>query len=266
MRRKIITYLGTLLTLIATIGCSSGGRDYYIKHYLCDFEGEEWSNLIDSPQYMGGLLYSATPYSWYDEVSDLASDSTIDEYAGVYYWGGGAAVSNYYSLDYESAGTFEHQLTVCAEGAYSGKNCIVCTGYYTENGDSSTDYRPTIYLKSKRSFIESMMIANTTYSRNVVANGYRMADDALPKDKSIWIEAVGYTRNEDGTTEEAGVATFYLYKNGEPAFEGWKKWYITSLPMVDIVKFSLKWNGKEDNPYPAYFAIDDISVVRKVWK
>jgi hypothetical protein len=33
--------------------------------------------------------------------------------------------------------------------------------------------------------------------------------------------------------------------------------------MVDKVVFNIKWDGTgEYNPYPAYFAIDDVDVVR----
>lgn len=244
------------MSVCSLIGCAPEHSNHTVKRYLCNFEGAYWSALVDSPQYMGNLLYSETPYSWYDEKTDLASDSTNSEYDGVYYWGNGTALSNYFTTDYNSASTFMEQLTVCTEGAHSGSNCIVCTGYYSSNGD----FRPSIYFKNRRGFIESMWVANTTYLCSVAENGYRMAE-ALADNQSIWIEAEGFTI-EDGKEVSAGISNFYLYKDGKPAFKGWKKWYVTSLPMVDKIKFNLKWNGDGDNPYPAYFALDDITVVR----
>ncbi len=247
---------------LAMMSCAPESMKYYMKRYTLDFEGANWDALVDNPQYGGSLLYSATPYSWYDEETDLASDSTSSEYFGQYYWDCGAALSNYYTTSYDLAGKepYEEQLTVFAEGAHSGKNCIVCTSYYSDGADS----RATIYFKTKRSFIESMWIANTQYSRYAVKNGYRMVEP-LAEGKSIYIEAEGFIC-ENGKEESVATAKFYLYENGKPSFEGWKKWYMTSMCEVDIVKFNLKLDGEYDNNYPAYFAIDDIVVVRKELK
>ena len=262
MKKTIFTICMAIFALMSGVSCAPESDKYEVKRYLCNFEGAYWDALVDSEQYMGPLLYSAIPYSWYDAASDLASDSTSSEYDGVYYWGNGTALSNYFSTDYASNGTFMEQLTICAEGAHSGRNAIVCTGYYTGWGD----FRPSLYFKSKRSFIESVWVANTTYSRNVAENGYRMADDKLAEDKSIWIEAEGFVVDENGAEVSVAKTKFYLYKNGKPAFEGWTKWYLTSMPKVDIIKFNVLWDGEGDNPFPAYFALDDITVVRQELK
>ncbi len=246
-----------IVTLYTTTACAPEHSNHTLERRTCNFEGAHWDALVDNPQYMGSLLCSATPYSWHDPASDLASDSQNNEYDGVYYWGNGAAVSNYFTLDYMSASNYEKQLTVYADKAHSGKNCIVCTGYYSGSGD----YRPSIYFKSKRGFIESMWIANTTYTHAEVIEGCGFAGQPLGKKQSIWIEAEGYVNDSE---EAVAKAIFYLYKSGEPAFEGWKKWYLTSMCEVDRVKFNVKWDGVGDNPYPAYFAIDDITIVRQV--
>ena len=258
MKKTIFTICVAIFALMGGVSCAPESDKYEVKTYLCKFEGAYWNALVDNKQYGGELLYGAAPYSWYDEASDLASDSEKEGYDGIYYWVNGMAVSNYFSTDYVSNGTFEEQLTICAEYAYSGKNAIVC---YTGWGN-----RPSLYFKSKRSFIESMMVANTTYSRNVAENGYRMADDKLAENQSIWIEAEGFIIDENGNEVSEAKTTFYLYKNGKPAFEGWKKWYLTSMPKVDIVKFNILWDGNGDNPFPAYFALDDIKVVRQELK
>ena len=77
------------------------------------------------------------------------------------------------------------------------------------------------------------------------------------------MEMLNWFVNEQGEEHEEATTKFYLYKNGAPAFDGWARWYLTSLPLVDKVVFTIKWDGVgEYNPYPAYFAIDDIEVVR----
>ena len=114
---------------------------------------------------------------------------------------------------------------------------------------------------SKSSFIESMMIANTTYSRNATGNGFRTAERPLGENESIWIEAEGYV---NGSDKVQATAKFYLYEKGKPSFDGWKKWYMTSMCKVDRVVMYVKWDGQgEWMPYPAYFAVDDIVVVRQ---
>uniref|UniRef100_UPI00405664DE DUF4465 domain-containing protein n=1 Tax=Alistipes sp. TaxID=1872444 RepID=UPI00405664DE len=257
MRTKLLYTIVATVTALSVLACAPENSGHTMERYLCNFEGSYWNALVDNPQYMGTLLCSETPYSWHDTASDLASDSQNNEYDGVYYWGNGAAVSNYFTLDYMSASNYEKQLTVYADKAHSGKNCIVCTGYYSGSGD----YRPSIYFKSKRSFIESMWIANTSYTHAEVIEGCGFAGQPLGKKQSIWIEAEGYVNDSE---EAVAKAIFYLYKSGEPAFEGWKKWYLTSMCEVDRVKFNVKWDGVGDNPYPAYFAIDDITIVRQV--
>jgi len=47
---------------------------------------------------------------------------------------------------------------------------------------------------------------------------------------------------------------------------GWKKWDLSSLGKVNKVKFDVQWNGEggADNfMHPAYFALDDITVVKE---
>ena len=258
---KSYKILFVFVALVA-LSCAPEGEKYDMQRYTLNFEGAYWDSLVDNPQYGGELLYSATPYSWYDEVTDLASDSTASEYAGQYYWEKGAALSNYYTTSYDliMAEPYEEQLTVFAEGAHSGSNCIVCTVYY----DFGEDFRPSLYFKNRRSFIESMWVANTKYTRYAAKNGYRMTAP-LDKGESIWIEAEGFII-ENGEEKSVAKAKFYLYENGKPAFEGWKKWYMSSMCEVDKVKFDLKWNGEGANEHPKYFAIDDIVVVRREFK
>ena len=113
---------------------------------------------------------------------------------------------------------------------------------------------------SKRSYIGSMMVANTTYFYNVAKNSNDIAP-ALGKNQSVWIEAKGYYNDSD---EVQATAKFFLFENGEPVVKGWEKWYLTSMCKVDRIELCVKWNGEgEWMPYPAYFALDDIQVVRQ---
>ena len=239
------------LALTATamvVSCAPESDNYDVKRYLCNFEGSYWDALVDTNQNGDNLLNGSIPTAWYDESSDLMGEVT-QPFDG--YWEG-IALSNHCSKDCKNDGTYDKQLVAYVDAPYSGKNFIICNNFL---GNPAT-----LRFKSKSSFIESMMVANTTYSRNVTANGYRTAEEALGSDKSIWIEARGYI---NGSEEVQATAKFFLYENGKPSFEGWKKWYMTSMCKVDRVEFSIEWNGEGYNQYPAYFALDDIMVVRQ---
>jgi hypothetical protein len=239
------------LALVAAIflACEPAGKKYINKHYLCDFEGAYWDALVDSSVNGENLLNGTITPSWHDQASDLAGEVS-QPFPG--YWEG-VALSNHCSTDCEANGSPTDQLYAYVDAAYSGSNFLICNAFMNS---------PCLYFESKRSYIATMQVALTTYSYNATMNGNHLTP-ALGANESIWIEAVGYTIDENGVEHQEATSQFYLYKNGQPAFTGWKKWYLTSLPMVDKVVFNIKWDGVgEYNPYPAYFAIDDIEVVR----
>lgn len=238
-----------LIAIVATIGvvaCAPESDNHIVKHYLCNFEGTEWDALVDSDPNGANLLNGSIERAWHDEKSDLAGEVTVP-YEG--YWSG-LALSSHCSLDLANDGQPDDQLYAYAEGAYSGRNFLICNCFF-----GGVELR----FESKRSYIESIMIANTTYSRSVVTNGNHLTLP-LGSNQSIWIEAKGYINDSE---EVQATTKFYLYKDGKPAFEGWTKWYMTSMCKADRIIFEVKWDGVDYNPYPAYFAMDDIKVVRQ---
>ncbi|MBR6655284.1 MAG: DUF4465 domain-containing protein [Alistipes sp.] len=237
-----------VFTLVALLymACAPESNNDVVNHYLCDFEGAKWDALVDSNPNGDNLLNGSVALTWHDEESDLAGEVTIP-FEG--YWGG-AAISNHCSQDLQNNGSPTDQLYVYAEGAYSGSNFLICNCFF-----GGVELR----FESKTSYIESVMVANTTYSRAVTTNGNHLTAP-LSENTSIWVEATGYI---NGSEAVQATTKLYLYKNGKPAFEGWTKWYMTSMSRCDRVVFDVKWNGTDYNPYPAYFAMDDIKVVRQ---
>lgn len=249
--KRVFNLIAVLVVASVAMSCATESMKYHMQRYRLDFEGAYWDAFVDSNSNGDNLLNGTIPREWHDEGSDLLGE-ILEPYPG--YWEG-AAISSYCSMS-EDDGTKNNQLYAYVDKSYSGKNFLICNGFMS----GCVELR----FKSKTSFIESMMIANTTYSRNVTGNGYATADRPLGKDESIWIEAKGYV---NGSEEVQATAKFYLYENGMPAFDGWEKWYMTSMCQVDRIVFYIEWNGKEEfNPYPAYFAIDDIVVVRQELK
>ena len=230
-----------------------------------DFEGDYWNALIDNPQYGGDLLYKGENYSWYDEATDLEHSNLASgyEWDGVYYYTATAfmAVSNYLSTDYAANGSSAAQLTVYGSAMHSGDNCVICNGYKSSYGDN----RPTLSFRNEAAYIESVWIANTTYFYNVALNGNDFAKPLTSE--SVWVCATGYTLDAVGNEIEGSSHDFFLYKDGKDALNGgWKKWDLSSLGKVNKVKFDVQWNGEggaDAFMHPAYFALDDITVVKE---
>ncbi|MBR4849893.1 MAG: DUF4465 domain-containing protein [Alistipes sp.] len=239
---------------VVFIACSNAD-DNRGESVTLDFEGEYWDSLVDNPQYMGELLYSGNGYGWYDEATGLASELT-DAYADKKFWGGGVAISSYFTTDHTTANTAPQQLTILAEGAHSGKNCAVCHGYNLYG-----DCRSYIYFKSQPRKIESAWVAHTAYSYAMAKDG-ELGTYPIPAltNESVWIHAIGYTLDKEGNEVEGASLDFYLYKDGECSFDGWKLWDMSPLGVVYKVRFDVQWNGNGPFPHPAYFALDDITV------
>lgn len=231
---------------LAVVSCASNGGNYDVKRYTCNFEGAYWDSLVDSSVNGDNLLGGTIAREWHDEKSDIAG-KILEPYSG---WWEGMAISHYCSKDYVNNGVPTTQLYAYVDSAYSGKNFLICNSFFGQ---------AELCFKSKTSYIESMMVANTTYSYAETIHHQTFATRELGEDESIWVEAKGYV---NGSDEVQATAKFYLYKNGKPAFEGWKKWYMTSMCQVDRILFEIKWDGEGVCEYPAYCAIDDIVVVR----
>lgn len=238
-------YKSVLFLVLAMVACAPESDNYEVVHYTCDFEGAYWDAKVDSDPNGNNLLTGTIETLWYDEPSDLTGD-VLDPYGG---WWCGLALSNHCSKDLQNDGNEYKQLCTYVDSAYSGKNFLVCNCSF---GGVELSF------KSKTGYFESMMVANTTYSYAVATNGNHIASP-LANDQSIWIEAKGYL---NGSNEVQATTTFYLYKDGKPAFEGWSEWKIaSSMARIDRLVLDVKWNSSDY--YPGYFALDDIKVVRQ---
>ena len=262
----LILALGAMVAACSPDNGGNNGNDGAgTTRITLDFEGDYWNALIDNAQYGGDLLYKGENYSWYDEATNLEHTNIASgyEWDGVYYYTASAfmAVSNYLSTDYAANGSSMEQLTVYGSAMHSGGNCVVCNGYKSSYGDN----RPTLSFRNEVAYIESVWIANTTYFYNVAINGNDFAKPLTSE--SVWVCATGYTLDAEGNEIEGSALDFFLYKDGKDALNGgWKKWDLSSLGKVNKVKFDVQWNGEggaDAFMHPAYFALDDITVVKE---
>ena len=262
MKKKILLF--AMAAALLAVGCDKnegGGAEEGRRLITLTFEGSEWDAKVDSPQYQGKLLYdteadSENHYSWYDPATDLYSELNFS-YDSYMFWNGGCAVSNYFSRDIESNNDYKSQLTVCADGARSGRNCIVCDGYLSPFKDS----RPSIEFRDGEGVIENLYICTTTYWNHAAKYGDSMADKLGGSD---WLKivATGYTRAAGGVEKEGASVEFYLFRDGEFTVDDWTEWNLSGLGTIWKVKFDMQWSGGADTFFiPAYFAIDDITVV-----
>lgn len=215
-----------------------------------DAEGTNyWSSLIDDPQYGGDLLYadfSWADYKWTDKESGLYSTINEGEWGKVF-WSGGIAISNYYSLDAETYGDYDSQLTVYGtSGNNDSKNCgVIFTPAYLDFADGVAKT------------IDHMYIAPTTYYYYVTIEGNELSAP-VGENESVWLKATGYLNGKKVKT-----LTTYMVENGKSLVDTWTKWDLSDLGKVDKVELTM--GGDTDNGYgfsiPAYFAIDDIMVV-----
>lgn len=246
---RLINLCIVAATFVMAAACAPASDSESVNRYTCNFEGESWDALVDNALNSDKIEGGVRTYTWHDSESDL-SGAVVEPFAG--YWEG-AAISSFCDKEPDDAILHKIQLYAYVDAPYSGKNFLVCNGFMSGYVE--------LQFESKRSYIESVMVANTTYSRIATGNGYRTAERPLGENESIWIEARGYINDSE---EVQATAKFFLYEKGKPSFEGWKKWYMTSMCKVDRIEFHICWDGTlEYNPYPAYFALDDIVVVRQ---
>ncbi len=259
---KKFFYLALAVSIFAA-GCEKNDpkEDNGDRYLTLTFEGGYWDGKIDTKQLNGPLLYGGDGYSWYDETTDLYSELT-NSWEDNKFWGGGIAVSNYFSRDLVANNSSSQQLTVYADDAYSGNNCLVCNGY----ASSWSDSRPVIEFKSGAGTIVNMYVCPTTYFYSVAKSG----DGYTPKlgeDDWLKIVATGYAKSAEGEEIEGKSVELYLYRNGEFAFDDWTEWNLSGLGEIWKVKFDMQWNGGADTfMIPAYFAIDDITVYKNIFK
>ncbi len=220
----------------------------------------KWSDLIDSKQYGGILLYGEDtygmdePYYWYDEGNTELMHLFPESMGEYCYWYGGHAISNYTSTNLAD-GTFMNQLAVYGTSGNNGsKNFAVHNGYIDDAVVGMSSTLPALeFYDGQTHVIDHMYVNNTLYAVAEYRNNTSISD-------SDWaaIEAKGY--DESGV--ETGTATFYLFKGVDNIVTEWTRWDLSVLGAVSKVEFNIK--GSLKNTWglttPAYFAYDDVAV------
>ena len=273
----------------------------YMLDYVDMYAGKDiytWSDLIDSKQYSGPMLYGNDAmdamYYWWDENNTELYHMFPDNYAYCY-WGGGHAISNYwgagyadedrntliakyYGADYveqwagkpgadAALGWFLLQLTTPVP-AHSGDNFCVHYGY--KDDYSFIENLPEwSFADGVARVIDHMWVTNTNYTLNQLYNGVKSEEGnsfggnwtGLTDDAWLKIVAYGYASIDDD--EPCSEVEFYLV-NGHDVVQDWKKWELHELGAVERVVFNFLYSDEMGGRYgftiPGYFAYDDVAV------
>ncbi len=270
---------------------------YYLD-YADFWSGREvctWSDLIDSPQYSGPLMYGndATDamYYWYDEGNTGLYHMFPDNY-NYCFWGGGHAISNYWGAGYADEDRNDHitkyygpdyvndyagqdwalgwfcvQLMTPVK-AHSGDNFAVHYGYKDEWSFIENLPEWTFYDCEPR-VIDHMYVTNTNYTLNQLYNGVKSEEGNnfggtwTGLNDDAWLKIVAYGFESVDDEEPVSEVEFYLV-NGTNVVEDWQKWDLSGLGKVAKVRFNFLYSEAMGGSYgftiPGYFAYDDVAV------
>ena len=246
-----------------------------------------WSDLIDSPQYNGPLMYGNDQmdamYYWYDEGNTELYHIFPDNYAYCF-WGGGHAISNYWGAGYTNEdrnahiakyygqdylnqwsgkpgadaalGWFLLQLMVPI-APHSGDNFCVHYGY--KDHYSFIENLPEIsFMDCEPRVIDHMYVTNTNYTLNQLYNGVKSEEGnsfggnwtGLQEDAWLKIVAYGYDSvdADPAYDEPTSTAEFYLV-NGLNVVESWQKWDLSVLGKVAKVRFNFLYSDQMGGRY-----------------
>ena len=290
MKKRIFSLLLALVMAVSLLPVSAfaEGEDYDLR--VLTFEdtdykggtnfanGNNWSSLIDNPQYGGSLLYGSSgagvssadeAYQWTDTNNTWLHNILSEGYGSWCYWSGGHAISNYNTGDIADYGGFNTQLTVYKKGVsglsrtgggHNGSNNFAVHYGYADNSGYGlgADALPALtFADGAERVIDHMYVTNTTYALNCYIDGNGLTAKIGPDD---WVKLVATGYDTKGAkTGETGI---YLCNGPDNIIMDWTKWDLSGLGKVAKVTFNV--TGSSDNGYgfsqPAYFAYDDVAV------
>ncbi len=289
MKKRIFSLLLALVMAVSLLPVSAfaEGEDYDLR--VLTFEdtdykggtnfanGNNWSSLIDDPQYGGKLLYGSgagvssadEAYQWTDTNNTWLHNILSEGYGSWCYWSGGHAISNYNTGDIADYGGFNTQLTVYKKGVsglsrtgggHNGSNNFAVHYGYADNSGYGlgADALPALtFADGPERVIDHMYVTNTTYALNCYIDGNGLTAKIGPDD---WVKLVATGYDTKGT--KTGETVIYLCNGPDNIIMDWTKWDLSSLGKVSKVTFNV--TGSSDNGYgfsqPAYFAYDDVAV------
>ncbi len=209
---------------------------------ILTFEGDQWTALVDNPQYNGPLLYGEgkDTYDWADHITGLQGGLTR-AWGGTYgYSEGGIAVSNYVCDSLEKHSNYNYQLEVPVSNGSQNFAVVYC--------DATLHF-----AKGVKRMIRSMDVCPTTYLLGVetYGDGYAKALTEAGDNMVLTITA------DNGAKMDVDFA-----RDGN-ILKTWKRIDLSSLGKVNSLTFTMDGSDKSNwgVKHPKYFAFDNVRVV-----
>lgn len=223
------------------------------------FEGEYFTNLIDSVQYYGPMLYSAEKqYNWMDRETGLqgwvngAEDYYNPGTVTYMFWNGGTAISNYIEPDYAAHTNYAEQLNVPVGNGSKNFAVAYCPAEIS-------------FADDKNCQILSMDICPTTYLLGAM-KGFDSYASSLEREGYLTLVITATSKH--GEVSATGAPTqkqvrVDLARDGK-IMDKWTTIDLSSLGEVNSLSFSME--GSDNSNYgvkhPQYFAFDNV-VIKK---
>lgn len=236
--------------------------------YVCDFESVPASDLANSAY--GTNLYDGSYTGYEDAATGLYMGLNV--IGGYGYASGGFAMSRFNdmtSVGYTNQCSVYYTDPETGKGGHNGSATFaVAYGYYDDPVTSvSYDGRPKMYFKDgKEHTIESAWVTNNTYAVLSMMKGDSFAKVFSYADKDWYkLTITGY--KADGKTVTGTVEVFladFRTKKSPGILTEWKQVDLSVLNKVNKLVFNVSSSdvGQYGLNTPAYFCIDDISVVK----
>ncbi len=268
---------------IAIVAVSESGASVIAKvnvkasgFHTVTFEGDYWEPFV-AANFNGGATStgSITGYDdtystyipWVDAATSLSTEyPTI--FNGDYGFGYDYAfiVSSFNSNDTATYGGYDNDLYVynpandnatTGGGNNGSDNFVIGYGYSDDSPMSMGDYRPVLmFADGTARVIKSLFVNSTTYFLNEARDGRGFSGPLGPDDK-VWLEATGI----DGEGNEVGTVRIDYASQGS-FIEEWTKLDLSSLGAIVALKLNQGGvSGPYGYPLPAYYAVDDVTVV-----
>lgn len=242
MKKYLLMAAALVMGAAMFTSCDKDDDEKDNKYATVTFEGEYFDNLIDNPQYGGALIYSGDEYTWTDEKTTLTSSCTKEDwsqwgpqYAGVFGWTNGFAISNYVDNDPEAG--YMKQLSVPVSNG--SKNFAVAW----DNGSALA------FADGKAHLIKSMDVCLTTYTLNNIKKNLGEGYEFKAVAKAI-------DANDQEQTFELVLAL------DNDVIDEWTTLDLAEFGPIKSVTFT--FDGSDKGNYglatPKYFAIDNIVV------
>lgn len=232
---------GTALPVFTS--CEEDNGDKYKDYAVVGFEEENFTNLIDNPQYNGPILYSGTDTQWADMMTGLSGGTTGSSYEWdgntQNTWNNGIAISNYIDADIEENANYMNQLAVPVSNGSSNFGVVF---------DEATVH----FADGKARQINSIDLCPTTYLLGVMQNGDGFCK-ALTEQGDYFTVTI--------TADKGQSINVDLARDGQIQTQ-WKNVSLSKLGKTQSLTFSFSGSDAGDWGLntPKYVAIDNIKV------